>query len=76
MSRTTSFKFSRRAGTILDKYILVLIWLYDRTLDNKQLEIKFSASPHTHMKNVYVIPNLSARKQLTEKRPMKESTSG
>jgi hypothetical protein len=76
MSRTTSFKFSTRAGTIFDKYVLVLIWLYHGTLDNKQLEIKFGAIPHTHMKNVYVIPNLSARKKLTEKRPMKESTSG
>jgi hypothetical protein len=71
MSRTTSFKFSTRAGTIFDIYVLVLIWLYHRTLDNK-LEIKFGAIPHTHMQNVYVIPNLSARKKLTEKRPMKE----
>jgi hypothetical protein len=76
MSRTTSFKFSTRAGTIFDKYLLVLIWLYHRTLDNKQLEIKFGAIPHAHMQNVYIIPNLSARKKLKEKRHMKESTSG
>jgi hypothetical protein len=67
MSRTTSFKFSTRAGTVFDKYLLVLIWLYHTTMDNKQLEMIFGATPHAHMQNVYVIPNLSARKKLTEK---------
>jgi hypothetical protein len=45
-------------------------------LDNKQLEIKFGAIPHAHMQNVYVIPNLSAKKIKIEKRLVKESTSG